>query len=118
MPAKQQTTKTYKTANGKPIDLDMLIARNELVPAVSNVKVNARGDELGAGGKIVRRREDVLKDYYNQSRRMAEEVVPVLPDSIESEWEEDIITGDFVKPEPKVSRRKTTQPSTQEKNDE
>lgn len=58
---------TYRTANGKSIDLDMLIQRNELTPAVGNARVNARGDELGQGGKIVRKREEVLKDYYDNS---------------------------------------------------
>ena len=105
MPTKQQAKKTYKTANGKQIDLDLLIARNELTPAVSNVRVNARGDELGQGGKIVRKREDMMKDYYNQSKRMADETVvkPQAPDPIEDEWEENA-TGDFVE-KPKATRR-------------
>ena len=97
MPVKQQAKKTYKTANGKPIDLDLLIARNELTPAVSNVKINARGDELGPGGKIVRKKEDIMRDYYNQSNRMTEESVVKSSkiDPIEDEWEEDPI-GNFV----------------------
>jgi hypothetical protein len=105
MPTKQQAKKTYKTANGKQIDLDLLIARNELTPAVSNVRVNARGDELGQGGKIVRKREDLMKDYYNQSKRMADETVikPQTPDPIEDEWEENA-TGDFVE-KPKATRQ-------------
>jgi hypothetical protein len=36
--------------------------QNELTMAVGNVKVNARGDELGAGGKIVRKREELLRE--------------------------------------------------------
>ena len=105
MPTKQQAKKTYKTANGKQIDLDLLIARNELTPAVSNVRVNARGDELGQGGKIVRKREDMLKDYYNQSKRMTEETVvkPQTESTVEDEWEEDD-TGDFIE-KPKTTRR-------------
>jgi hypothetical protein len=65
--------KTYRTANGKSIDLDQLIQRNELTPAVGNARVNARGDELGAGGKIVRRREEVLRDYYQSSPSVPDE---------------------------------------------
>jgi hypothetical protein len=64
--------KLYRTANGKSIDLDLLIQRNELTPAVGNARVNARGDELGAGGKIIRKREEVLRDYYQSS--------PTVPD--------------------------------------
>lgn len=59
--------KVYRTANGKQVDMDLLRQRNELTPAVGNARVNARGDELGPGGKIVRKREDVLKDFYAQS---------------------------------------------------
>ena len=40
------------------------------------MKVNARGDELGAGGKIIRTREQILQDYYkNNPRAIADEVV-------------------------------------------
>lgn len=67
MVQKSQGRKTYRTANGKSIDLDLLIQRNELTPAVGNARVNARGDELGAGGKIIRTRDEVLRDYYKNS---------------------------------------------------
>ena len=73
MPMKQQRQKIYKTANGKVIDMDLLRQRNELTPAVGNAKVNARGDELGPGGKIIRTREEVLKDYYDESEGMPTE---------------------------------------------
>ena len=49
---------------GKNVDMDMLRKRNELTPAVGNARVNARGDELGAGGKIVKKREDVISEHY------------------------------------------------------
>jgi hypothetical protein len=61
---------------GKQIDMEKLQMRNELLPAIGNMKVNARGDELGAGGKIVRTREQILQDYYkNNPRAIADEVV-------------------------------------------
>jgi hypothetical protein len=61
---------------GKQIDMEKLQLRNELSPAVGNMKVNARGDELGAGGKIIRTREQILQDYYkNNPRAIADEVV-------------------------------------------
>jgi hypothetical protein len=75
MAMKQPSRKIYKTANGKNVDLDLLISRNELTPAVGNARVNARGDELGPGGKIIRKREDVLKSYYDQSPGVREENV-------------------------------------------
>ena len=58
-----ETTRSlqYRTMQGKAIDMDMLRQKNELTPAVGNAKVNARGDELGPGGQIIKKREDVLK---------------------------------------------------------
>ena len=64
MAIKQSGKKVYTTMQGKQIDIDLLRQRNELTPAVGNARVNARGDELGPGGKIVRKREEVLADYY------------------------------------------------------
>jgi hypothetical protein len=36
----------YRTAKGREIDMGKLISQNELVPAVGNMQVNARGDKL------------------------------------------------------------------------
>jgi hypothetical protein len=108
MAMKQPGRKVYKSANGKNVDLDLLISRNELTPAVGNAKVNARGDELGPGGKIVRKKEDILKDYYNNSAGLKSETVVkndkkidirgttgVSADEID-DWEE-TDGGDFIK---------------------
>ena len=51
---------------GKKIDMNLLQKKNELTPAVGNARMNARGDEIGKGGKIVRKREDIVKEYYGQ----------------------------------------------------
>jgi hypothetical protein len=107
MAMRQQGRKIYRTAQGKNIDLDLLISRNELTPAVGNARVNARGDELGPGGKIVKKREDVLKDYYAQTGGVKDETVlrkettnnPNEGNATASEvadWEEDD-DGNFVK---------------------
>ena len=59
--------RTYRTMNGRSVDMDKLRSQNELTPAVGNMKVNARGDELGAGGKIVRTREQIVSSYYESN---------------------------------------------------
>lgn len=61
MAMKEQPRQIYRTMQGKEVDMNKLINQNELTVAVGNAKVNARGDELGAGGKIIRKREDVLR---------------------------------------------------------
>lgn len=58
--------KVYRSMQGKQVDMDTLAARNETMPAVGNVRMNARGDELGPGGVVVRKREDIVNDHYKQ----------------------------------------------------
>ena len=61
MPMKEQQRQSYKTAiNGKSVDMHKLRMQNEMTLAVGNMRVNARGDEIGPNGQIVRRREDIV----------------------------------------------------------
>lgn len=64
MAQKEQTNRVYRTMQGKEIDIDKLRVRNETTLAVGNARVNARGDEIGPGGKIIRKREEVVSEYY------------------------------------------------------
>jgi hypothetical protein len=68
--------KAYRTMLGKTVDMDSLLEKNQLMPAVGNAKMNARGDELGAGGKIVKKREDIVNAYY-ENNPMAKRSGPV-----------------------------------------
>jgi hypothetical protein len=77
MALKGNARKTYKTMRGRAVDMDLLQQRNELTPAVGNARINARGDELGPGGKIIRKKEDVMREYYNNSNRVPDEPNPV-----------------------------------------
>jgi hypothetical protein len=72
----------YRTMQGKEIDMDKLMRQNELVPAIGNMKINARGDEIGAGGKIVRKREEVVAAYYEKNpnaRSTGPQPIPPAP---------------------------------------
>lgn len=66
MAVKETGRKVYRSMQGKEVELDKLIMRNETVLAVGNAKVNARGDELGPGGKIIKKREDVMSEYHTE----------------------------------------------------
>jgi len=59
--------KSYKSALGRQIDIDSLRLSNENIIAVGNMKVNARGDELGPGGEVIRTRNEVMSEYYNRN---------------------------------------------------
>ena len=83
MPVRQQQKKTYQTFQVKKIDMDTLRQRNELTPAVGNARVNARGDELGPGGKIIKNRDEVIRDYYEEHPQAAPDEVAQVEQPVE-----------------------------------
>jgi len=66
-----------RSMQGNEVDMEKLVRQHELMPAVGNVRVNARGDELGPGGQIVRKREDIVAEYYESNPKAKKEVEPV-----------------------------------------
>lgn len=66
----------HKTALGKTIDLDQIRLANENTIALGNMNVNAKGDELGAGGKVIRTRAQVMADYHKLNTPMAGDITP------------------------------------------
>ena len=63
--------KKYRTARGKIVDMDAIRLANEEVIAVGNMRVNARGDQLGKGGKIVKSRNEIMKAHYKKPTKAA-----------------------------------------------
>ena len=47
------TSKVYRTAQGKTVDLGTIMLQNEHVRAVGNMNVNARGDKLDHNNRVV-----------------------------------------------------------------
>jgi hypothetical protein len=74
--------KNYRTAQGRHLDIEKLRLQNELTPAIGNMRVNARGDQLGPGGRVVKSREQMLDDHYKStvskksSNKAGPDVVP------------------------------------------
>jgi hypothetical protein len=56
--------RVYKTAQGKAVDMDHMRLKNEDTIAVGNMKVNARGDQLGPGGQVIKGRNQVADQQY------------------------------------------------------
>ncbi len=83
MPMKQKQKQSYQTFQGKKIDMDTLRQRNELTPAVGNARVNARGDQLGPGGRIVKSSEDAMRDYYEDNPQAAPDEVAQVEQPVE-----------------------------------
>lgn len=47
------TSKVYRTAQGKTVDLGTIMLQNEHVRAVGNMNVNARGDKVDQNNRVV-----------------------------------------------------------------
>ena len=68
--------KVYTSIRGKEIDMEKLSLKHETEPAVGNAKLNARGDLLGTGGKIVKTREQIMQEYYKKNPRAMKDEMP------------------------------------------
>ena len=69
-------TKIYRTAQGRQLDIETIRLQNELVPALGNMKVNARGDQLGPGGKVVKTREQIMDEFYRTGNSQVVDNIP------------------------------------------
>jgi hypothetical protein len=63
--------KIYKTRKGKMIDMEAMRAAGERTVAAGNMKVNAKGDELGKGGKVVRTVKERVTPHYSTKKQTA-----------------------------------------------
>ncbi len=93
--------RVYTTANGRRINLDAIIAHNEESIAVGNMKTNARGDELGPGGKIERKRNEVMADYYKLNTPVATDNVPrshkkTVQKDLTDDWVEPLVADSSI----------------------
>ena len=64
------TSKVYKSAQGKSVDMGRLQLQNESVRAVGNMKVNARGDMVDDMNRVISTKsEQVNKQYKKQTTK-------------------------------------------------
>lgn len=102
--------RVYTTANGKRINIDAIISQNEESIAVGNMKVNARGDELGPGGKIERTRDKVMADYYKLNTPVASDHVPMPRESAKKDLVDDWVEPANLQPDPMPDESMSTKP--------
>jgi len=55
----------HRSNRGKIIDFQTLMAQQGDEPAVGNMSINARGDVIGKGGKVIQKAEDRARQHYN-----------------------------------------------------
>ena len=64
------TSKVYKSAQGKSVDMGRLQLQNEGVRDVGNMKVNARGDMVDDMNRVISTKaEQVNKQYKTQTTK-------------------------------------------------
>jgi len=56
-----------KSFKGKDVDMSTLLEQQSKTIAVGNMRVNARGDLVGKGGKIVKTREQLENEYVSKN---------------------------------------------------
>jgi hypothetical protein len=56
-----------RSMRGVEIDLAKLMARSEKNITVGNTRTNARGDQLGKGGRIVKTADELAREHYNRN---------------------------------------------------
>jgi hypothetical protein len=80
----------YRTAQGRPLDMASLAAKNEKTRAVGNMNVNARGDTIDSHGKVItpvtrkvgnRYNSSVANPDSNRAKSVVQKKTDVLPDT-------------------------------------
>lgn len=64
----------HRTFRGQPIDMDAMRARNSTKVASGNARMNARGDLLGPGGRVLKTSEAVMQEYYAENPNAVQQV--------------------------------------------
>jgi hypothetical protein len=88
--------KKHRSMRGETIDLAKLMARQEKNITVGNTKSNARGDQLGEGGRIVKSADEIAREHYNrndpkavvQGGIKADDTPEINPTAVVDDWEE------------------------------
>lgn len=63
--------KNYKSMRGVSIDLGKLMTQSEKSITIGNTKTNARGDQLGRAGRVVKSADEIAREHYNRNNPRA-----------------------------------------------
>ncbi|SOK58602.1 hypothetical protein [Yersinia phage fHe-Yen9-04] len=61
--------KKHTSYRGQKIDMEMLKFQHQYSVAVGNANMNARGDIIGRGGTVVKKREDLLAERERELQK-------------------------------------------------
>lgn len=63
-----------QSMRGEMVDFTKYLAQNEDAIAVGNAKMNARGDIVGPGGKVIKKREEIAAEYHRSNPKAVKQV--------------------------------------------
>ena len=85
--------KSHRSARGDAVDIDMIRLSNESTIAIGNMRTNARGDQLGPGGKVVKTRAQVMQEYHKLNTNVPEDIpIGSSPETIEQPEMTNLVT--------------------------
>lgn len=80
--------KERKSMRGVSVDLGKLMAQQEKNIAVGNTKSNARGDQLGRAGRVVKSADEISREHYNRNNpRAVKQTTIKVDDDIKAQIE-------------------------------
>lgn len=61
------TSRVYRSAQGREVDMGKLVLQNETTRAVGNMKVNARGDMIDDMNRVINPKTQQVNNQYNKT---------------------------------------------------
>lgn len=61
------TSRIYRSAQGREVDMGKLMLQNEMTRAVGNMKVNARGDMIDDMNQVISTKAEQVNKQYNKT---------------------------------------------------
>jgi hypothetical protein len=101
---------------GAEIDLGKLMARQEKNITVGNTKSNARGDQLGEGGKIVKSADELAREHYNRNDPKAVVQGGIKADDTPEINTKKVVVDDWEEPLSEAEAKDKPTPKTQAEN--
>lgn len=105
------TGKIYKSAMGKTVDLGALILENENVRAVGNMGVNARGDVVDSGNRVIDSKNRQVQRQYKKQATVTE--IPVSTGTVAARKQKQQSTEETVPEEVVVDELLSIEPLDQ-----
>lgn len=80
--------KEYKSMKGVSIDLGKLMAQSEKSITVGNTRTNARGDQLGRAGRVIKGADEIAREHYNRNNPNAVKKTTLKVDDIQKDMDD------------------------------